>query len=131
MQTRSCHSSVQTHFTPRSQRPCLAEKALLIWPYMVKPLTPCPFPGAAATLASGGLLNTPGEGLGAFVPGVRLDSCLPSNYFLTSFLLHEAALATLVINATFASLPTHHSPSLLPCSASFALSQFTNTKFTN
>lgn len=57
MQTRSCHSSVQTHLTPRSQRPCLAEKALVIWPRMVKPLTPCPFPGAVAALASAGCLN--------------------------------------------------------------------------
>lgn len=54
-----------------------SERGLVMWPRRVKPLTPCP--SGTATLASGGLLSTPGEGLRAFIPGIHLDNCLLSS----------------------------------------------------
>lgn len=62
MQMGSCYASIQTHVTPRSQRPTQGlEGSRDLASSHCQTSSTFPSPSIAATLASGALLNIPGE----------------------------------------------------------------------
>ena len=89
----------------------MAKKALVIWPHIVRPLVPLPVP-VLQPLAFWGLLNTPGEGLGAFISGVYLDNSLPSfKYILKFYFLSRLSWPPCVYHTAHPASPIPLTPS--------------------